>query len=152
MSSKLVKMRIIAHRGNLSGPDPANENREETIAAALAYGFDCEIDVWMIGGRLWLGHDGPDTETSMEFLLHNEPFLWVHCKNLDALLALKDRVNCFFHDKDLYTLTSRGYVWGNVGSPSTPQTVQVMPERSGGIVHVCWGVCTDYPLRYAQSG
>jgi len=145
-------MRIIAHRGNMNGPDPANENREDTILAALSAGFDCEIDIWVISGRFWLGHDGPDTETSMEFLLRSRSALWVHCKNLEALLALKDRFNCFFHDKDLYTLTSQGYVWGNIGSPSTLQTVQVMPEKSGGVLHECWGVCTDYPLRYAQSG
>jgi hypothetical protein len=145
-------MMIISHRGNLDGPAPATENREETIVAAFSHGFDCEIDVWKCDGRLWLGHDGPDTETSLEFLERHESRLWVHCKNLDALIALKNGFNCFFHDKDTYTLTSRGHIWGNIGSPMTVHTIQVMPERTGWTLSECWGVCTDYPIRYSKSG
>jgi hypothetical protein len=145
-------MIIISHRGNLNGPAPATENREETILAAIDNGFDCEIDVWKYDGHLWLGHDGPDTETSLEFLERHESRLWVHCKNLDALIALKNRFNCFFHDKDTYTLTSRGHIWGNIGSPMTVHTIQVMPERAGLTLSECWGVCTDYPIRYSKSG
>jgi len=145
-------MRIIAHRGNLYGPDPVTENREETISVAISNGFDCEIDIWKIDGRIWLGHDGPDTETSIEFLVRYERSLWIHCKNLAALIDLKDRFNCFFHDKDVYTLTSKGYIWGNIGSPTTPHTIQVMPEKVCGSAGECWGICTDYPFRYIQSG
>ena len=135
-------MLIIAHRGNLNGPDPATENREETIITALSHGFDCEIDVWKIGDQLWLGHDGPEHATSIEFLNTYNLRLWVHCKNLDALIALKDQFNCFFHDKDTYTLTSRGYIWGNIGSPTTKNVICVMPP---GEIGECLGVCTDYP-------
>lgn len=137
-------MLIIAHRGNLNGPNRATENKEETIAAALAAGFDCEIDVWKVNDILWLGHDGPETETSIAFLEKHESKLWVHCKNLDALIALKDRFNCFFHDKDTYTLTSKGFIWGNIGSPTTEKVICVMPP---GDIGTCLGVCTDYPRR-----
>ena len=142
-------MLVIAHRGNLNGPNPATENREETIMAAIAEGFDCEIDVWRADRRFWLGHDGPDRETSIAFLAMNASKLWVHCKNLDALIALKDRFNCFFHDKDTYTLTSKGFIWGNIDSPMTEQTIQVMPEKANTVYSNCLGVCTDYPFRYA---
>jgi glycerophosphoryl diester phosphodiesterase len=140
---------IIAHRGNINGPDPSTENREETIARAIELGLDCEIDVWKTDGQLWLGHDGPEHETTINFLAAHRPRLWVHCKNLDALIALKDEYNCFFHDKDTYTLTSKGYIWGNVGSPMTTQTILVMPEKANMVCTEYLGVCTDYPFRYS---
>jgi glycerophosphoryl diester phosphodiesterase len=140
---------IIAHRGNINGPNPSTENREETIARAIELGLDCEIDVWKTDGRLWLGHDGPEHETTISFLAAHRPRLWVHCKNLDALIALKDEYNCFFHDKDTYTLTSKGYIWGNVGSPMTTQTILVMPEKANMVCTEYLGVCTDYPFRYS---
>jgi len=111
---------------------------------ALSEGFDCEIDIWRIDGRIWLGHDGPEHETSLDFLTQHGSKLWVHCKNLDALIALKDQFNCFFHDKDTYTLTSKGFIWGNIGSPTTDTVICVMPPGDHG---VCLGVCTDYPMR-----
>jgi glycerophosphoryl diester phosphodiesterase len=137
-------MLIIAHRGNTNGPDPKTENREETIVSAITEGFDCEIDVWRIDGQLWLGHDGPEYATSLSFLETYQHALWVHCKNLDALIYLKDQFNCFFHDKDTYTLTSKGYIWGNIGSPTTEKVICVMPPGDHG---VCLGVCTDFPMR-----
>ena len=39
-------MEIIAHRGNLNGPQPENENNPEYINSALELGFSAEIDVW----------------------------------------------------------------------------------------------------------
>jgi hypothetical protein len=142
---------IIAHRGNINGPNPATENREDTIMTAINLGFDCEIDVWKVDEHLWLGHDGPEHETTIEFLEANHSKLWIHCKNLDALLALKDNYNCFFHDKDTYTLTSKGYIWGNIGSHMTSQTIQVMPEKASKISNAYLGVCTDYPFCYIKT-
>jgi hypothetical protein len=141
-------MLVIAHRGNLDGPNHATENREETIAAAIAEGFECEIDVWQVNDRLWLGHDGPEHETSLAFLGMYCSRLWVHCKNLHALIALKDRFNCFFHDKDTYTLTSKGFIWGNIGSPVTDKVICVMPLGDTG---PALGVCTDFPKRYRRN-
>lgn len=137
-------MIIISHRGNLDGPRPELENREETIISTISEGFDCEIDVWKINDLLYLGHDGPDRETSLAFLTKYRPSLWIHCKNLEALLALKDIFNCFFHDKDVYTLTSKGFIWGNINSPTTENVICVMPPGNPG---VCLGVCTDFPRR-----
>lgn len=137
-------MIVISHRGNLNGPNPELENREETISNAILEGFDCEIDVWKIDDVLYLGHDQPDREVSISFLEMYGPSLWIHCKNLDALLELKCKFNCFFHDKDTYTLTSRGFIWGNIGSPTTHDVICVMPPDTIG---ECLGVCTDFPLR-----
>jgi hypothetical protein len=143
-------MRIIAHRGNLYGPSPATENRPKTIRNAIRRGFDCEIDVWYLKGAYFLGHDYPETPIDFEFLVFYSERLWIHCKHLDSLVALKDRFNCFYHDKDIYTLTSRGYIWGNINSPCHSLAVQVMPEKSGVFSSDCFGICTDYPIRYSS--
>jgi hypothetical protein len=50
----------------------------------------------------------------------------------------------------LYTLTSGGYIWGNINSPCHSHAIQVMPERGGSFSSVCAGICTDYPFRYAH--
>jgi len=141
-------MFIIAHRGNIDGPHPETENREVTISIAIAAGFDCEIDIWLIGDQLWLGHDKPETKTSMQFLTQHRDSLWVHCKNLTALVFLKDKFNCFFHDKDTYTITSRGFIWGNIGSPTTDKVICVMPP---GEIGEALGVCTDFPKHYRKK-
>jgi hypothetical protein len=139
---------IIAHRGNVNGPDPETENHEETIVNAIHEGFDCEIDVWRVDDKLWLGHDGPERMTSLAFLTLYGSRLWIHCKNLDALIQLKDQFNCFFHDKDTYTLTSKGYIWGNIGSPTTDKVIDVMPTKKNDN---CLGTCTDFPRLLRRS-
>lgn len=141
-------MRFIAHRGNLYGPNKQTENKPDTIVVAISLGFDCEIDVWFLNGTLWLGHDYPTTLISYEFLQQYADKLWVHCKNLEALLELRHKFNCFYHDKDIYTLTTRGYIWGNIGSPMNTEVIQVMPERAGVFSFQCAGICTDVPVHY----
>ena len=38
-------MLFISHRGNLSGPQPENENKVSYIQAAIDKGFSVEVDV-----------------------------------------------------------------------------------------------------------
>lgn len=142
-------MRFIAHRGNLAGPCPDLENRPEYIINALRSGFDCECDVWVRDGEVWLGHDAPQYKLEDPCNFLNMKDLWVHAKNIEALCMLKNNypnVNYFWHDKDAYTLTSKGYVWAYPGSVLTPDTVCVMPgdlytpeEKA-----IALGVCSDY--------
>lgn len=141
-------MKIIAHRANLNGPDTVTENKPESIEHAIDLGFDCEIDVWFVNGVFMLGHDFPETIVSIEFLTKFHDFLWIHCKNIDALLCLKDNFNCFYHDKDTYTITTLGNIWGNIGSPMNKDIIQVMPEKASVFSYECAGICTDYPFRY----
>jgi hypothetical protein len=141
-------MKIIAHRGNMYGPNRDTENKPDTIEDAIRNGFDCEIDVWYIRDTFYLGHDYPDTPISIGFLQSHSDRLWIHCKHIDSLIMLKDQFNCFYHDKDIYTLTSKGYIWGNINSPCHPLAVQVMPEKSGVLSTHCYATCTDYPFRY----
>lgn len=142
-------MKIIAHRGNILGPNRGTENKPDTIRKAIEHGFDCEIDVWYLNGAFFLGHDFPETKIPYSFLEFYSEHLWIHCKHLDSLIKLKDTFNCFYHDKDIYTLTSRGYIWGNINSPCHSSVLQVMPEKSGVLSTDCYGICTDYPIAYS---
>ncbi len=144
-------MKIIAHRGNVNGPNPQNENLPIYLEEAIANGFDVETDVWFIDNSLFLGHDKPDHEIELDFLLKYSGHLWIHCKNMEAINYLVDfnELNIFWHENDTYTLTSKNYIWSSPKSQSTKKTVVVMPEwfnfefnRSN-----CFGVCTDYALK-----
>lgn len=139
-------MVIISHRGNTNGPDKLNENRPDHILKVLQK-YDCEVDVWMKGSILYLGHDEPQYEISEQFLKH--PRLWCHAKNLDALyymIKLPD-IKCFFHNVDKFTLTSNGLIWTYPGEQVTNKSIIVdtsvnWKEKN----YICCGVCVDYIL------
>ena len=137
--------RYIAHRGNIIGPRPELENKPEYIINALEYGFDCECDVWCVDNEWWLGHDEPQYKTSIGFLLQKG--LWIHAKNIEALEQLEGTgINYFFHDKDAYVLTSKGYIWAYPGSQISELTVSVMPERTDVDDSKAMIVCSDYVM------
>nr|BDD45651.1 hypothetical protein 3 [bacterium] len=142
-------MKIISHRGNLAGAEPHTENKLETIDLAIRHGFDVEIDVWSIDGKLFLGHDEPEHSVSPEFLQGRAEYLWVHAKNFEAVGALAQLgdLNYFWHDTDKYTLTSQGYVWAYPGNPGNAQTVGVdINLEFVELYKDCYGICTDKPL------
>jgi hypothetical protein len=146
---------LISHRGCLQGPDPSIENTPVAIEAAIDAGFDVEIDVWNVGGNLFLGHDGPEIQTSMSYLCRIRDRSWVHAKNIQALHLLKlSGFHVFFHDKDDCTLTSNGILWTYPGRELTTYSVAVLPERCGveylSQVRRCYGVCTDFVLNYKR--
>lgn len=109
---KIMPIKFIAHRCNIYGPQPDTENTLTRIERLLeVYEFDAEIDVWSVGDRLFLGHDGPKEEISITTLSFYKDRLWVHCKNIDALYRLQTICNCFYHTDEDYALTTKGYVW-----------------------------------------
>jgi hypothetical protein len=140
-------MLIIAHRGNISGAEPALENTIDHVETALSNGFDVEVDVWSIGNIYMLGHDTPQVEVSTAWL--RRPRMWCHAKNIEALVRMQaDTIHCFWHDTDAFTLTSRNGLWCYPGNfnPSGitvitggPETVQLNPGDMGG-------VCTDQAI------
>ena len=143
-------MRIISHRGNLSGPNTEKENSQPYIEEALSKGYDVEVDVWYINDRFLLGHDEPTYEVSGSFLKDSR--LWCHAKNIGALCKLiKEGAHCFWHQEDDCTLTSNGYLWTYPGKVLTTESVCVMPETFNPDVQQikdCLAVCTDYPEKY----
>ena len=137
-------MILISHRGNISGPDPANENKPEYINKALELGFEAEIDVWFKDGW-FLGHDEPEYKIDQEFLLNE--LLWCHAKNLSAFENLLDiGAICFWHQEDDYTLTTNNFIWTYPGQPLSAMSICVMPERfakGSQDLSFCAGICSD---------
>jgi hypothetical protein len=147
-------MKIISHRGLLGGPNRNLENVPGQILLSLEAGYDCEIDVRLIDGKWMLGHDTPDFEVPFEFL--EQPGLWIHAKNLEALYQLsKTNLVYFWHQNDDYIITSNSYIWAYPGKPLTDRSVMVLPEWEDNtlknIINVnCFGICSDYPEKIKQ--
>lgn len=153
----LLLMRWIAHRGNLTGPNPARENAPDYILAALASGFEVEVDVWWSDGAFYLGHDAPVYQVDSSFFEENRERFWCHAKNAAALSRLLyscKGVHVFSHDLDPVVLTSQAIPWAYPGQPLDAYTICVMPERVAAGVYTleqlkgCRGICSDYIKRY----
>lgn len=148
-------MKIIAHRANINGPNNKNENTLDNIQKCIRKGYDVEIDIRVIEGILYLGHDKPERVINMKELFEIKEKSWIHCKNLEAIeyfSSSKECFNYFFHDKDPYTLTSCGYIWAYPGKKLSPRCICVLPElnsRKNDIKSYrefqITGICTDYP-------
>ena len=148
-------MKIIAHRANINGPISKNENQKSSIKDCLDSGYDVEIDIRLLEGNLYLGHDKPQIIISLEELRIFKNKAWVHCKNLQAFSffrQIEEGFNYFWHEKDSYTLTSKGYIWAYPGKELSQECICVMPEInfSNNNIKVLKnlpisGICTDYP-------
>jgi hypothetical protein len=141
-------MKLIAHRGNLTGANSLRENDPIYIQTALDQGYDCEIDLRMVQGKLYLGHDYNQYPVDEDFL--KQPALWIHCKDSHALAyCLANQLHCFWHEEDAYTLTSLNIIWAYPGQHpiANTSTVLVMPERSTTITDIAqfnvYGICSD---------
>ena len=145
-------MKLIAHRGNIYGPQPHLENHPSYIEDAIRQGYDVEIDVRLLGGDIFLGHDEPQYKVNMKFLSNIRANAWIHCKNIEALHFFLEmpEFNCFWHQNDDYTITSHGFIWAFPGKPVTSRSIAVMPEYAPGfnIPASVFGVCTDYVEKY----
>ena len=142
-------MKLISHRGNISGPNPQKENHPNYILNALNKGYEVEIDVWYTN-KFMLGHDKPQYEFPFDLLEKFYTKLWVHCKNIEAIVKLKNnpelnsRLNYFWHENDSSTITSKGYIWTYPNSNFySNKSVNVDLGK-----HIkkqnCYGVCSDY--------
>ena len=151
-------MRIIAHRGNINGPKPQYENKPSYIANAIQQGYDCEIDVWFENDKFVLGHDEPQYDFPFELLETYYNKLWIHAKNWEAFIKLRDidrigtHLNYFWHQTDDYVLTSKGFIWTFPEKSLSYNSICVMPEKhKTKPVLSCYGVCTDYPKEYEDN-
>ena len=148
-------MKIISHRGNLSGPKTAiyGENNVQSILHCINLGFDVEIDVWRIDAGFYLGHDNPQSELSLDFLMTFNENLWIHCKNLLAISELRvfAELNYFWHEEDVMTLTSKNDIWVYPGNQPVQNSVAVLPEIHDDDITNCTAICTDYPFKYVLN-
>tara|TARA_R110000824_G_scaffold164077_4_gene340103 strand:- start:9766 stop:10200 length:435 start_codon:yes stop_codon:yes gene_type:complete len=135
----------IAHRGNLFGRIPERENSPEYIQEALDAGYDVEVDVWYEEERLFLGHVSPQYEISEE-LLESKNF-WCHAKNPAALSKMlqNKKINCFWHQSDDYTLTSKGYIWTYPNKKILPGGIMVVfGNQNISETEDLGGICSDF--------
>jgi len=61
-------MILISHRGNIDGKIENLENSPVYIDQSLSLGYDVEIDVWVVEGVLFLGHDKPQYDITQDWL------------------------------------------------------------------------------------
>jgi hypothetical protein len=149
-------MILISHRGNINGKNDVRENSMFYIMEALTMGFDVEIDVWYINNEWFLGHDKPQYQINIDWVLNRKSKLWVHCKNTESVIEfyrMNEDVNFFWHQEDLLTITSAGYLWVYPGNQPLENTISVLPELYNEDVSKCIGICSDYIIKYkTQDG
>jgi hypothetical protein len=156
----------IAHRGNVSGPNPGRENTSKYIDEAIALGYIAEVDIWKVGDRLYMTHDcklNDRTEINIEWLRSRINELIIHCKDIVALQYFAGQLDdwhYFWHQEDNYTLTSAQWIWAYPGQPMhkhSPKNIYdsvectsicVMPELSNQDTSNFAGVCSDYIENY----
>jgi hypothetical protein len=146
-------MILISHRGNINGKDESKENKPSYIVDAIRKGYNVEVDFWYDNGKFVLGHDEPQYSIPLDFIENYYRYLWIHCKNHDALSKLVeiDRggvyFNYFWHDTDDVIITSKGYMWANPGT-YIEGSIAVMPEYKKDKIDGRLGVCSDYIINY----
>jgi len=148
-------MILISHRGNINGKFESWENEPTYIDKAISEGYDVEIDVWHKDKMLWLGHDKPAYCIDFRFIRDRLSKLWIHCKNVEAVLYFKEcgyDVNYFWHEEDTLTLTSHNHLWVYPGKQPIENSIAVMPEVYNDDVSKCLGICSDYIENYKNDG
>lgn len=143
---------LIAHRGNIDGPNPLMENNPIYIQQALNKGYHVEVDVWLINNILMLGHDAPQYNTSLEFL--KTPNLWIHCKDYKTLqffVLQSPNLNYFYHTSEDYVLTSYKYIWAYPGRNGDNMTICVLPEIHNQDTTSFCGICSDFIEKYYEA-
>jgi len=149
-------MVLIAHRGNINGKTD-RENSPEYIDEAIELGYDVEVDVRYIDGKLYLGHDSGKYETDLDWLGNRVKYLWIHCKNHQAMEFFwrvdpkGDLFNYFWHDSDDMTLTSKGFIWAHPKIVALKNSIAVIPEVRNSDVSQCLGVCSDNIKKYKNA-
>lgn len=146
-------MKLISHRGNIDGKFESYENEPNYIDKAIDLGYDVEIDIWVIDGVLFLGHDEPQYGVTQMWLNQRFGKLWIHCKNIEALEWFNSigGFNYFWHEEDTLTLTSRGFAWVYPGKQPVKNSIAVMPEIYNDDITKCIGICSDYIKKYKND-
>jgi len=142
-------MILISHRGNINGSIPELENKPAYIDDTICLGYEIEIDMWWINGKIYLGHDKPQYEISDEWLDERIDKLWIHCKNIELLNWIRSTsLHYFWHENDIVTLTSKNYIWAYPGKQPIVGSIAVMPELYNDDIGKCIGICSDYIKNY----
>lgn len=139
-------MLYISHRGNIDKKDTNTENSPRKIEFCIKSGYDVEVDIRYIHRDWWLGHDESQYKVSVEWINKISKKLWIHCKNYEALFKCHNQWNYFWHEKDKYTITSKGYIWAYPGCSVNHRSVCVMPEWNNykiDNIREAYAICSD---------
>ena len=114
-----------------------------------------EVDVRLIDGQIYLGHDCPQYKVSKDFFLEDSDKFYIHCKNAEALnFFYKNNlgVEFFFHEDDEYTITSKGNIWIHPKASLIKGGILVMPEKRFDIkdANLVMAVCSDYVEKFKK--
>ena len=144
-------MKLISHRGNLSGPSPENENKIPYVQRAIDRGYDVEIDVRLIDNNLYLGHDSPDYLVDLSWLLDRKEHLLVHAKNFQAMsFLIKYDLRIFYHQVEKHTVIGNTKnLWScDIGEATEKSIIPLISleevEKYKNLVGNFYGVCSDY--------
>ncbi len=144
-------MKIISHRGNINGIVTDKENAPSYIDSALGLGYDVEIDVRIIDGEFFLGHDYPQFQVTKKWLELRSSRLWMHCKDLESVKSLSrvENARYFCHKSDPYVLTNTGHIWVHDLTMNIDQMCIIPLLSKEDVIQfdrkIPYAVCTDYP-------
>jgi len=145
-------MIYISHRGNINVRQPEQENHPDYILDAFKLGYDVEIDFWLIGSKMVLGHDEPQYEVGRRMLIH--PNILLHAKNIEALsFIVENSLKGFWHTYEDYVLTTTNKIWVYPGKFLPQNSIAVLPETveySLEDLKVCSAICSDDIQRYKE--
>jgi hypothetical protein len=146
-------MILISHRGNINGRIIERENSPLYVDEALNLGYNVEIDVWIDKGLVFLGHDNPQYQIDSYWLNKRHSKLWIHCKNIESLEWMSDKLNYnyFWHEHDTLTITSHRYIWVYPGKQVVKNSIGVLPEIHNDDISQCIGVCSDYIVKHLKK-
>lgn len=143
--------KLISHRGNVDSITLELENSPSYIDAAINLGYDVEMDVRLIKGNLFLGHDTPDYEVSLQWLLDRKDNLWVHTKNFGALAYLiHHNLKIFYHQKEDHTIINNcNVIWShNLNEANENSIIPLLSDNDiqkfNNLNKKVYGVCSDF--------
>lgn len=144
-------MKLISHRGNINGCIPEAENKPDYIDDTIRLGYDVEIDVWNVDGKLFLGHDEPQYRVELNWLVERRDYLWIHTKNFEALDYLIDKnVRVFYHEQERQTIINNcNLIWSHdLDRTSSKSIIPLLDLTSIQNNHEqykhVYGICSDY--------
>tara|TARA_R100001377_G_scaffold75574_1_gene52174 strand:+ start:5645 stop:6082 length:438 start_codon:yes stop_codon:yes gene_type:complete len=145
-------MILISHRGNIDKKSLDLENKPDYIDQAIGLDYSVEVDIRVIEGSFYLGHDKPQYGVTQDWLNKRLDKLWIHCKNIEAVewFAMIGRFNYFWHETDTLTLTSKGYIWVYPGKQIVKNSIAVLPEIFNDNISECVGICSDNIKNYKK--
>lgn len=144
-------MILISHRGNINEIILDRENTPLYIDEAINLGYDVEMDVRLIDNKLFLGHDTPDHEISLQWLLDRKNNLWVHTKNFAALQFLINHdLRIFYHQKENHTIINNcNIIWSHDLSEANETSIIPLLDLVDIVKfdgRKVYGICSDYVL------